>query len=99
MIPGKDIERDIVYIIEYTGGEAKLAAGQMEKPWVEEKIAELRAMKGNKMATDMAERLDKALKEGRLIGPLTALVLVPMVSPCQHNYLKHGNIKSLCSVF
>ena len=67
MLRGKDIERDIVYIIEYKGGKADLAPGQMELQWVIDNIKRLYregGPSGQKWARDLA----KALEEGRLRG-------------------------------
>ena len=67
MLRGKDIERDIVYIIEYKGGEARLASGQMEQQWVIDNIRRL-YREGGPTGQEWARKLAKALEEGRLRG-------------------------------
>jgi uncharacterized Zn-binding protein involved in type VI secretion len=51
-------------IVEYKGGKSDLEPGQMERPWVQEKINEIRE-DGN---TPLADRLQKQLDAGTLRG-------------------------------
>jgi hypothetical protein len=67
MFMGGDLDTGHVYIVEYKGGRAKLAEGQMELAWVVENIRRL-ATFGGPHGYDTAVKLAKALREGRLKG-------------------------------
>ncbi|HWS90095.1 MAG TPA: DUF4157 domain-containing protein [Pyrinomonadaceae bacterium] len=67
MVKGADLDTGIVYIVEYKGGLAKLAPGQMELEWIKGNIRRL-ATEPGPHGHDIAVKLAKALKEGRLKG-------------------------------
>ena len=64
---GKDWDKDHIYILEHKGGEGKLSAGQMELDWVVGNIQRL-YREGGAEGKKWAQRLAKALLEGRLRG-------------------------------
>ncbi|PZV06767.1 MAG: hypothetical protein DCF32_09060 [Leptolyngbya sp.] len=66
MVRGADLETGIIYIVEYKGGGAVLDAGQMELDWVVGNIQRLYMEGGT--ASELASKLSKALREGRLKG-------------------------------
>ena len=66
-IKGHNWDKDLVYILEHKGGEAKLAPGQMELDWVVGNIQRL-YREGGPEGKVWAQRLAKALEEGRLRG-------------------------------
>jgi hypothetical protein len=67
MVLGDDLETGIIYIVEYKGGGAVLEAGQMELEWVAGNIRRL-FTEGGTAGQDLARKLSKALREGRLKG-------------------------------
>jgi hypothetical protein len=66
-IQGKNWDKDVIYIIEHKGGEADLAPGQMETDWVVGNIQRL-YREGGAEGKMWAQRLAKAMEEGRLRG-------------------------------
>jgi hypothetical protein len=66
-IKGSNWDKDLVYIVEHKGGEAALAEGQMSTDWVIRNIQRL-YREGGPQGKMWAERLAKAMKEGRLRG-------------------------------
>lgn len=64
---GSNWDRDPIFIIEHKGGEAKLAPGQMDTDWVVGNIQRL-YREGGTEGKLWAQRLAKALEEGRLRG-------------------------------
>jgi Domain of unknown function (DUF4157)/Pre-toxin TG len=68
LVEGLNVDRDPIYIVEYKGGpDAKLATGQMELAWVVGNIQRL-YREGGVEGQIWAQRLAKALSEGRLRG-------------------------------
>jgi hypothetical protein len=67
MFQGADHDTVTVYIVEYKGGDAQLAEGQMSLDWVIGNIRRLRNEGGPK-GEAQARMLAKALREGRLKG-------------------------------
>jgi hypothetical protein len=66
-IKGANWDKDLIYIIEHKGGEAGLSEGQMSLEWVVGNIQRL-YREGGPTGKMWAERLAKALSEGRLRG-------------------------------
>lgn len=66
-IKGSNWDKDLIYIVEHKGGEAALAQGQMSTAWVTQNIQRL-YREGGPEGRMWAERLAKALKDGRLRG-------------------------------
>jgi hypothetical protein len=66
-IKGSNWDKDLIYIIEHKGGEAGLSEGQMSTEWVIGNIQRL-YREGGPEGRMWAERLAKAMKEGRLRG-------------------------------
>jgi hypothetical protein len=67
MRKGPNLDTGDVYIVEYKGGSAQLAPGQMEFDWVVGNIRRLYA-EGGSVGQSWARILAKALREGRLKG-------------------------------
>src|SRR6185436_15398517 len=67
MHTGASLDTGDVYIVEYKGGGAKLAPGQMSFDWVVTNIRRL-YNEGGSVGQDWARVLAKALREGRLKG-------------------------------
>jgi hypothetical protein len=67
MVKGGDLDSGLVYIVEYKGGRAGLSPGQMSLEWVKGNIKKLSLYDGPH-GREMAEKLARALKEGRLRG-------------------------------
>jgi hypothetical protein len=75
MVRGADLDNGIVFIVEYKGGRAVLDAGQMELDWVVGNIRRL-FLEGGTAGQDLARKLSKALREGRLQGVALSTPLV-----------------------
>jgi hypothetical protein len=67
MAKGYDLDKELIYVLEYKGGDAVLDPGQMEIEWVIKNIKRLYTEGGPEGKT-WASRLAKALSEGRLRG-------------------------------
>lgn len=67
MLKGTNVDVGDIYLLEYKGGDARLAKGQMEALWVIGNIQRLYA-EGGQAGRDWARILAKALREGRLKG-------------------------------
>ncbi|MGH9173679.1 MAG: hypothetical protein ACRD1H_04955, partial [Vicinamibacterales bacterium] len=67
MKKGANADVGEVYIVEYKGGDAVLAKGQMELDWIIGNIRKL-YLEGGPAGEAMARALAKALREGRLRG-------------------------------
>ena len=67
MHTGPSLDLGDVYIVEYKGGKARLAEGQMTLDWVIGNIRRL-ALEGGPTGQAWARVLSKALREGRLKG-------------------------------
>jgi len=67
MHKGANLDSGDVYIVEYKGGTARLAPGQMEFDWVVGNIRRLYT-EGGTVGQSWARVLAKALREGRLKG-------------------------------
>lgn len=67
MKKGPNLDIGEVYIVEYKGGDAVLAKGQMELDWVVGNIRRL-YLEGGAAGQQWARTLAKALREGRLRG-------------------------------
>ncbi|HYU35974.1 MAG TPA: DUF4157 domain-containing protein [Thermoanaerobaculia bacterium] len=67
MRQGPNLDTGDVYIVEYKGGSARLAPGQMEFDWVVGNIRRL-YNEGGSAGQSWARALAKALREGRLKG-------------------------------
>lgn len=67
MVLGADLDNGLIYILEYKGGTAALSAGQMELQWVVGNIRRL-FYEGGPKGQDMARKLSKALRDGRMRG-------------------------------
>lgn len=67
MAEGADLQRDIIYIVEYKGGSAGLSPGQMDLAWMLKNIGRL-ANEGGVEGKKWADILMKAFREGRLKG-------------------------------
>jgi hypothetical protein len=80
MVREGDLETGIVYIVEYKGGGARLDPGQMELDWVVGNIRRL-FREGGTAGQDLARKLSKALREGRLKG-------VALSTPLEGNIAK-----------
>ena len=70
-----DLDTGIIFIVEYKGGRAVLDAGQMELDWVVGNIRRL-FLEGGTGGQDLARKLSKALREGRLQGVALSTPLV-----------------------
>ena len=79
MYTGASLDVGDVYIVEYKGGSARLAAGQMELAWVVGNIRRLE-LEGGLVGQAWAQILRKALREGRLRG-VAYKTPVPFGSP------------------
>lgn len=67
MYKGASLDVGDVYIVEYKGGRARLAEGQMTLDWVVGNIRRLQ-LEGGAVGRAWAQVLAKALREGRLKG-------------------------------
>ena len=67
MAKGYNLDKDLIYILEYKGAGAKLDPGQMELEWVIKNIQRL-YKEGGPEGRAWAQRLSTALSEGRLRG-------------------------------
>jgi hypothetical protein len=67
MHSGSNLQFGEVYIVEYKGGLAQLAEGQMSEAWVVGNINRLR-LEGGAKGQYWADVLSKAMREGRLRG-------------------------------
>jgi regulator of replication initiation timing len=67
MAKGVNLDKDMIYILEYKGGGATLDAGQMELQWVVDNIQRL-YREGGVEGQKWAQKLAAALSEGRLRG-------------------------------
>lgn len=64
---GPSLDVGDVFVVEYKGGESKLAPGQMELQWIMDNIRRLHN-EGGPAGQAWARTLAKALREGRLKG-------------------------------
>jgi hypothetical protein len=65
MVHGGDLDNGLVYIVEYKGGSADLAPGQMSLAWVLGNIRRLH-LEGGTSGKIWAQKLTIALRDGRL---------------------------------
>ncbi len=75
MKKGPNIDVGDAYVVEYKGGDAVLAEGQMELDWVIGNIRRL-YLEGGPAGEQIARTLAKALREGRLKGVAYSTPLV-----------------------
>ena len=74
-IKGANWDKDLIYIIEHKGGSAKLSPGQMDLDWVVGNIQRL-YREGGPEGRMWAQRLAKALEDGRLGGKVYSTTVV-----------------------